>query len=89
MYMAERMIKLHTNFYQEQQFLHSVAHATWLSCFYLTFPVHMFEFPRSNTFCGHRNVPSPPLSIKDKEEKTKRCAFVQGMLLSTILDDGL
>ncbi|ONI04333.1 hypothetical protein PRUPE_6G316400 [Prunus persica] len=43
---------------------------------------------RPNTF-GHRNVPSPPLSIKDKEEKTKRCAFVQGMLLSTILDDGL
>ncbi|BFG36855.1 hypothetical protein CerSpe_231290 [Prunus speciosa] len=38
---------------------------------------------------SERNVPSPPLSIKDKEEKTKRCAFVQGMLLSTILDDGL
>ncbi|PQP94561.1 protein DEHYDRATION-INDUCED 19 homolog 3 isoform X2 [Prunus yedoensis var. nudiflora] len=38
---------------------------------------------------SERNAPSPPLSIKDKEEKTKRCAFVQGMLLSTILDDGL
>ncbi|TQD69145.1 hypothetical protein C1H46_045322 [Malus baccata] len=38
---------------------------------------------------SERNVQSPPLSIKDKEEKTKRCAFVQGMLLSTILDDGL
>nr|XP_028957260.1 protein DEHYDRATION-INDUCED 19 homolog 3-like isoform X1 [Malus domestica] len=45
---------------------------------------------RSDTrLFGHRNVQSPPLSIKDKEEKTKRCAFVQGMLLSTILDDGL
>lgn len=49
----------------------------------------MLEYPRSNMFFGHRNVLSPPLSIKDKEEKTKRCAFVQGMLLSTILDDGL
>ncbi|KAM1353707.1 hypothetical protein EV1_032951 [Malus domestica] len=38
---------------------------------------------------SERNVQSPPLSIKDKEEKTKRCVFVQGMLLSTILDDGL
>ncbi|XP_050116357.1 protein DEHYDRATION-INDUCED 19 homolog 3-like [Malus sylvestris] len=38
---------------------------------------------------SERNVQSPPLSIKDKEEKTKRCAFVQGMLLSTVLDDGL
>ncbi|XP_060964875.1 protein DEHYDRATION-INDUCED 19 homolog 3 isoform X2 [Cannabis sativa] len=32
---------------------------------------------------------APPLSVKDKEEKAKRCQFVQGMLLSTILDDGL
>lgn len=32
---------------------------------------------------------SPPLSVKDKEEKAKRCEFVHGLLLSTILDDGL
>lgn len=31
----------------------------------------------------------PPLSIKDKEERTKRSEFVQGLLLSTILDDNL
>ncbi|KAK9292544.1 hypothetical protein L1049_020518 [Liquidambar formosana] len=36
-----------------------------------------------------RNVKSPPLSIKDKEEKAKRCEFVHGLLLSTILDDNL
>ncbi|KAM5561081.1 protein DEHYDRATION-INDUCED 19 [Rosa sericea] len=36
-----------------------------------------------------RNVKSPPLSVKDKEEKAKRCEFVQGLLLSTIPDDGL
>jgi hypothetical protein len=27
------------------------------------------------------------MSIKDKEEKAKRSEFVQGLLLSTILDD--
>ncbi|XP_009759813.1 protein DEHYDRATION-INDUCED 19 homolog 3 [Nicotiana tabacum] len=31
----------------------------------------------------------PPLSIKDQEEKAKRSEFVQGLLLSTILDDNL
>ncbi|XP_031103658.1 protein DEHYDRATION-INDUCED 19 homolog 3-like isoform X1 [Ipomoea triloba] len=31
----------------------------------------------------------PPLSIKDKEERTKRSEFVQGLLLSTIFDDNL
>ncbi|XP_024189705.1 protein DEHYDRATION-INDUCED 19 homolog 3 [Rosa chinensis] len=36
-----------------------------------------------------RNVKSPPLSVKDKKEKAKRCEFVQGLLLSTIPDDGL
>ncbi|XVF57559.1 hypothetical protein PTKIN_Ptkin06aG0215400 [Pterospermum kingtungense] len=34
-----------------------------------------------------RNIQSPPLSVKDQEEKAKRCEFVQGLLLSTILDD--
>ncbi|XP_048324399.1 protein DEHYDRATION-INDUCED 19 homolog 3 isoform X1 [Ziziphus jujuba] len=38
---------------------------------------------------SQRNRQSPPLSVKDKEEKAKRCQFVQGLLLSTILDDGL
>lgn len=37
-----------------------------------------------------RNVkPAPPLSVKDKEEKARRSEFVQGLLLSTILDDNL
>lgn len=37
-----------------------------------------------------RNVkPVPPLSVKDKEEKARRSGFVQGLLLSTILDDNL
>ncbi|MBA0669818.1 hypothetical protein Goklo_023832 [Gossypium klotzschianum] len=31
-----------------------------------------------------RNVKSSPLSVKDQEEKAKRCEFVQGLLLSTI-----
>ncbi|XP_052730018.1 protein DEHYDRATION-INDUCED 19 homolog 3 isoform X2 [Vigna angularis] len=36
-----------------------------------------------------RNVETSTLSVKDKEEKAKRCEFVQGLLLSTILDDNL
>ncbi|KAK6233249.1 hypothetical protein SCA6_003322 [Theobroma cacao] len=35
------------------------------------------------------HVQSSPLSVKDQEEKAKRCDFVQGLLLSTILDDVL
>ncbi|XP_024959276.1 protein DEHYDRATION-INDUCED 19 homolog 3 isoform X2 [Cynara cardunculus var. scolymus] len=38
-----------------------------------------------------KNLPhskkSESLSSKDKEERSRRCEFVQGMLLSTILDD--
>ncbi|KAJ4719373.1 Protein DEHYDRATION-INDUCED 19 like [Melia azedarach] len=36
-----------------------------------------------------RNVQSSPVSLKDQEEKAKRSQFVQGLLLSTILDDVL
>ncbi|KAJ6917839.1 protein DEHYDRATION-INDUCED 19 [Populus alba x Populus x berolinensis] len=36
---------------------------------------------------SERNKKSPPMSIKDKEEKAKRSEFVQGLLFSTILDD--
>ncbi|KAI3448511.1 hypothetical protein Pfo_005176 [Paulownia fortunei] len=36
---------------------------------------------------SERKVQQPPMSIKDQEEKAKRCDFVQGLLLSTILDD--
>ncbi|XP_038714730.1 protein DEHYDRATION-INDUCED 19 homolog 3-like isoform X5 [Tripterygium wilfordii] len=35
------------------------------------------------------NVKAAPLSIKDQDEKTKRCEFVQGLLLSTMLHDTL
>ncbi|KAK7337709.1 hypothetical protein VNO77_18294 [Canavalia gladiata] len=34
-------------------------------------------------------VETSTLSVEDKEEKAKRCEFVQGLLLSTILDDNL
>ncbi|KAF2288291.1 hypothetical protein GH714_005838 [Hevea brasiliensis] len=34
-----------------------------------------------------RNMKSSPLSVKDQEEKAKRSEFVQGLLLSAILDD--
>ncbi|XP_010245434.1 PREDICTED: protein DEHYDRATION-INDUCED 19 homolog 3-like isoform X2 [Nelumbo nucifera] len=33
--------------------------------------------------------PSPPLSDKDQEEKSRRCEFVQGLLLSTVFGDNL
>ncbi|PIM99484.1 hypothetical protein CDL12_28025 [Handroanthus impetiginosus] len=36
-------------------------------------------------FC--RKVQQPPMSIKDQEEKAKRCDFVQGLLLSMIPED--
>ncbi|KAK1434481.1 hypothetical protein QVD17_00224 [Tagetes erecta] len=36
---------------------------------------------------SERKPESPPLSIEDKEERSRRSEFVQGMLLSTILDD--
>ncbi|XP_028770874.1 protein DEHYDRATION-INDUCED 19 homolog 3 [Neltuma alba] len=38
---------------------------------------------------SRRNVETSPLSVKDKEERAKRCEFVQGLLLSTIFDDNL
>ncbi|KAL8264949.1 hypothetical protein R6Q59_023079 [Mikania micrantha] len=36
-----------------------------------------------------RETDSTPLSSKDKEERSRRCEFVQGMLLSTIFGDNL
>ncbi|KAK4493490.1 hypothetical protein RD792_005881 [Penstemon davidsonii] len=38
---------------------------------------------------SERKVQQAPMSIKDQEEKAKRCDFVQGLLWSTILDDNL
>ncbi|KAK1440424.1 hypothetical protein QVD17_06251 [Tagetes erecta] len=38
---------------------------------------------------SERKPQSPPMSIEDKEEKSKRSEFVQGMLLSTIFNDDL
>ncbi|XP_058770433.1 protein DEHYDRATION-INDUCED 19 homolog 3-like [Vicia villosa] len=35
------------------------------------------------------HVETPTMSVKDKEEKMKRCEFIQGLLMSTILDDDL
>ncbi|KAK7269402.1 hypothetical protein RIF29_22128 [Crotalaria pallida] len=42
----------------------------------------------SDEIVSKRNVETT-LSVKDKEEKAKKCEFVQGLLLSTILDDNL
>ncbi|KAM2888555.1 hypothetical protein FF1_012265 [Malus domestica] len=36
---------------------------------------------------SERSVQQPPLSRKDQEEQARRCEFVQGLLMSTILDD--
>lgn len=41
----------------------------------------------SDETLSKKNVETPTLSVKDKEEKEKRCEFVQGLLLSTFLDD--
>jgi len=43
----------------------------------------------TNENVTERKAKSPPLSTKDKEERSRRCEFVQGLLLSTILDDNL
>ncbi|RDX81277.1 Protein DEHYDRATION-INDUCED 19-like 3, partial [Mucuna pruriens] len=55
---------------------------------------HLHTETRSSKKCSDetvstRNVETSTLSVKDKEEKAKRCEFVQGLLLSTILDDNL
>lgn len=49
------------------------------------------ELSKKNTSSSilDRKVIEAPLSFEDKEEKTKRCDFVQGMLLSIMLDDNL
>lgn len=44
---------------------------------------------RSAENVSERHVQSPPLSVKDKEEKAKKCEFVHGLLLSTFLGNGL
>ncbi|KAL6990033.1 RING-type E3 ubiquitin transferase [Sarracenia purpurea var. burkii] len=36
---------------------------------------------------SERNIPQTPLSDKDREERTRKCEFVQGLLLSTFLDE--
>ncbi|RVW39959.1 Protein dehydration-induced 19-like 7 [Vitis vinifera] len=38
---------------------------------------------------SERNIQKPQLSDKEQEEKARRCEFVQGLLLSTILEDSL
>ncbi|KAK2456672.1 Drought-responsive family protein [Trifolium repens] len=43
----------------------------------------------SDETVSRSHVETPTMSVKDKEEKTKRCEFVQGLLMSTILDDDL
>ncbi|CAI9768935.1 unnamed protein product [Fraxinus pennsylvanica] len=56
-------------------------------------PSHSSELGSVNrsatTNISERNAQPPPLSIEDQEEKAKKCEFVQGLLLSTILDDNL
>ncbi|XP_061371905.1 protein DEHYDRATION-INDUCED 19 homolog 3-like [Gastrolobium bilobum] len=43
----------------------------------------------SDETVSKKNVETSTLSVKDKEERAKRSEFVQGLLLSTILDDNL
>lgn len=43
----------------------------------------------SDEVVSKSHVEAPTMSVKDKEEKTKRCEFVQGLLMSTIFDDDL
>lgn len=43
----------------------------------------------SNATSLERNAQKPSLSAEDHKEKLKRSEFVQGLLYSTILDDGL
>ncbi|RVW39148.1 hypothetical protein CK203_078175 [Vitis vinifera] len=61
------------------------------SCFgFLTWSMELSCSPGSNILVfGDRTVQTTPLSIKDQEEKARRCEFVHGMLLSTIFDDKL
>ncbi|GMY16992.1 protein DEHYDRATION-INDUCED 19 homolog 3-like isoform X1 [Fagus crenata] len=47
------------------------------------------EDEKSEVTTLERNFQLNPLSDKDQIEKARRCEFVQGLLLSTILDDSL
>ncbi|XP_047340513.1 protein DEHYDRATION-INDUCED 19 homolog 4 isoform X2 [Impatiens glandulifera] len=38
---------------------------------------------------SERNSHQSPLSAKDQEEMTRRCEFIQGLVMSTFLDDSL
>ncbi|XP_059647158.1 protein DEHYDRATION-INDUCED 19 homolog 4-like [Cornus florida] len=42
-----------------------------------------------NEDLSERVIEQSPLSDKDKEEKARKCEFVQGLLLSTFLDENL
>lgn len=42
-----------------------------------------------NETVSERNFQVSPLSDKDQMERTRRCEFVRGLFLSTVLDDGL
>ncbi|KAL2459298.1 Protein DEHYDRATION-INDUCED 19-like protein 3 [Forsythia ovata] len=49
-----------------------------------------FTIPKSSGEDSvERNVQQFPLSVKDQEEKARKCEFVQGLLFSTFLDDNL
>ncbi|GJX37002.1 dehydration-induced 19 homolog 3-like protein [Tanacetum coccineum] len=59
-----------------------------LVVFILSFKVLFLHMSPSSS-CAFLKPQSPPLSIEDKEERSRRSEFVQGMLLSTILNDDL
>lgn len=61
------------------------AHSIVLKCNYSE---HYFCKSDISLWCG-RNIQKPQLSDKEQEEKARRCEFVQGLLLSTILEDSL
>ncbi|XP_054801871.1 protein DEHYDRATION-INDUCED 19 homolog 3-like [Prosopis cineraria] len=61
-----------------------------LACAQTHFPTESRSTKKiSNETVSKRNVETSPLSVKDKEERAKRCEFVHGLLLSTIFDDNL
>jgi hypothetical protein len=43
----------------------------------------------SDETASRSHVETPTMSVKDREEKTKKCEFVRGLLMSAILDDDL
>jgi len=63
---------------------------TLLQNLFIHFAIHDYSKTSSLTIlCGYRKPKQLQLSEEDKVENARRFEFVQGLLLSTILDDKL